>query len=169
MDRNELEILVNNGLSQRKIAEHFDKSQSSIRHWLKKYNLSTKGNHKPYNGTEPKYIDKICSVHGETSFVFRTNRYKCRKCESSSTHRRRIKVIQKLKERAGGCCTICGYNKYFGALEFHHLNPSEKLFNVNRGAPSWSYERYEREADKCVLLCSNCHKEVEAGITELSP
>lgn len=34
----------------------------------------------------------------------------------------------------GGKCCVCGYNKYLGALEFHHLNPNEKDFGIsNKG------------------------------------
>jgi hypothetical protein len=35
-------------------------------------------------------------------------------------------------EYKGGCCVRCGYDKYQGALEFHHLNPKEKDFNPSR-------------------------------------
>jgi hypothetical protein len=31
----------------------------------------------------------------------------------------------------GGECSICGYNKCVAALEFHHLNPSEKDFTIS--------------------------------------
>lgn len=52
-------------------------------------------------------------------------------------------------------------------MEFHHLDPSKKEFTLSkRGARS--LERLRAEVDKCVLLCSNCHAEVEAGLTNVS-
>jgi hypothetical protein len=31
----------------------------------------------------------------------------------------------------GGKCQCCGYNKYIGALEFHHVDPEQKDFGVS--------------------------------------
>ncbi len=53
-------------------------------------------------------------------------------------------------------CERCGYNKCIGALEFHHLDPTIKDELVCR---SRSFEKAKKEMDKCVLLCSNCHRE----------
>lgn len=58
----------------------------------------------------------------------------------------------------GGVCESCGYDKFYGALEFHHKDPSEKDFNWNRlRLRTWSSVIHELE--KCRLLCSNCHRE----------
>lgn len=73
---------------------------------------------------------------------------------------------KKLIESMGNCCQICGYNKSQEALELHHLNPSEKDFSIGQviSKPiSWS--KIVEEAKKCVLLCSNCHKEVHYGVS----
>lgn len=70
--------------------------------------------------------------------------------------RRQVKI--KLVEYKGGKCEKCGYNKCVDALEFHHLDPSEKDFTIS--GKSWSYERLKKEVDKCILVCSNCHKEI---------
>lgn len=67
----------------------------------------------------------------------------------------------------GGKCTICGYSKYVGALDFHHLDPTTKSFGLaNRGLTK-SMKVLTEEAQKCVLLCANCHREVEAGIISI--
>lgn len=58
----------------------------------------------------------------------------------------------RLKERAGGRCVICGYDKNYAALDFHHIFPIEKSCGVKA-----SSEKGVAEADKCVLLCRNCH------------
>jgi len=65
---------------------------------------------------------------------------------------------QELVDYCGGECQRCGYNKSNAALQFHHLDSSTKLFRV--GA---NYHRkwadLTAEADKCLLLCANCHAE----------
>lgn len=71
-----------------------------------------------------------------------------------------------LVAEAGGRCAICGYDRHVAALEFHHLDPNAKEFGLaQRGAHS--IDRLRDEIGKCVLLCSNCHAEVEAGFVEL--
>ena len=49
------------------------------------------------------------------------------------------------------------------ALEFHHLNPLEKDFNIS--SSSKPIEELKKEVDKCQLLCANCHREVHQEIT----
>ncbi len=70
-----------------------------------------------------------------------------------------------LKERAveylGGHCQICKYDRCVSALEFHHVDPREKDFEVS-AKMGWAVVR--PELDKCVLLCANCHRAVHAGL-----
>jgi hypothetical protein len=70
---------------------------------------------------------------------------------------------RKIKERAvkykGGVCQECGYDKCIAALDFHHKNPSKKDFRISTGR-SFGWEKTKEELDKCVLLCSNCHREI---------
>jgi hypothetical protein len=54
------------------------------------------------------------------------------------------------------------------ALEFHHLDPAEKQFGLAQRGMGRSIARLRAEARKCVLLCSNCHAEVEAGLSSIS-
>lgn len=73
----------------------------------------------------------------------------------------------KLKQDLGfDGCVICGYNKYEGALDFHHLNPDEKEHGPS-SIMHHQYKKVRKEMEKCVVLCSNCHREVHAGITKL--
>jgi hypothetical protein len=79
--------------------------------------------------------------------------------------RRQVKAI--LVAEAGGSCAICGYDSCVGALEFHHLVRDTKAFGLAVRGVTRSLAALRREAEKCVLLCSNCHAEVEAGVTAL--
>jgi hypothetical protein len=74
-------------------------------------------------------------------------------------------VKARLVHEAGGRCVICGYDRHIGALEFHHLDPSEKRLELSRDGGTLSLDDARAEAKKCVLLCSNCHAEVEGGVT----
>lgn len=57
-------------------------------------------------------------------------------------------------------CDVCGYNRNYAALQWHHRNPEDK-----KGQVSWMLSAapdiLEAEMDKCDLLCANCHAERE--------
>ena len=57
-------------------------------------------------------------------------------------------------------CAICGYDKCDAALEFHHTNPEDKKFGVTLRSFSRTAKSIKEEINKCILLCSNCHKEI---------
>jgi 5-methylcytosine-specific restriction endonuclease McrA len=72
-------------------------------------------------------------------------------------------VKQILVAEAGGACALCGYCRSRAALEFHHIDPAAKRFAVAARGVTRSLAEARLESEKCVLLCSNCHAEVEAG------
>jgi len=81
--------------------------------------------------------------------------------------KRRRKIKELSIEYKGGKCQLCGYTKYQGALDLHHIDPNTKLFGIGDKGYTRSWERVRAELDKCVLVCANCHRELEAGITQL--
>jgi hypothetical protein len=76
-------------------------------------------------------------------------------------------VKEILVAEAGGACATCGFAAYVGALQFHHRDPATKSFEVSRQRITRSLSRLRQEAQKCVLLCANCHAMVEAGLLKL--
>lgn len=54
------------------------------------------------------------------------------------------------------------------SLHFHHVDPASKSFNMTM-ASGKSEAAYLAEAKKCVLVCANCHGEIEAGLIESPP
>ena len=65
-------------------------------------------------------------------------------------------------------CSICGEKEHC-CLEAHHLFPEEKNDNIGTMlANRVSVAKLNKELDKCVCLCSNCHRKLHAGITELT-
>lgn len=61
-------------------------------------------------------------------------------------------------------CTVCGETEPW-VLDMHHLDPNEKETN---SAKSATLKTFLQEADKCVLLCSNCHRKVHAGVLRIT-
>jgi 5-methylcytosine-specific restriction endonuclease McrA len=93
--------------------------------------------------------------------------YRCKICRQQRVldWRRRAKL--RLIAEAGGCCRICGDDRYSGALHFHHLDPGQKEFGISKRGFLRAITKMRDEAAKCVLLCSNCHAEVEARVARL--
>jgi transposase len=175
LEKTQLEALVCRGASIAEIAAEVDRSKATVRHWLKQYGLQTNG---PVGGplrpgvAKARGIGQVepvldCPRHGTVTHVLEPRGYyRCRQCRIEAVARRRRKVKAILVAEAGGTCRLCGYDKCFAALEFHHLDPNTKRFGLSRRGAR-SIARLRLEAQKCVLLCSNCHAEVEAGTTKL--
>jgi hypothetical protein len=111
---------------------------------------------------------RSCAKHGVVIFRRYGTRWKCRRCVGEAVTRRHRKVRAMLVEEAGGRCAICGYDRCEWNLHFHHVDPSMKSFSMTMGSGK-ALATYRAEAEKCVLLCANCHGEVEAGIVPSPP
>ncbi len=74
----------------------------------------------------------------------------------------RRKAKTDIKEKFGGKCSICGYGKCLDALQFHHLDPKKKHGKVMEILTRLSKEKGLKEAEKCQLICANCHAEIHA-------
>jgi hypothetical protein len=65
-------------------------------------------------------------------------------------------------------CELCGYNKEFSAIDFHHKNPNKKeyeIYQIIRGGKTPTLEKIEllkKELPKCMIVCSNCHREIHS-------
>lgn len=87
----------------------------------------------------------------------------CKVCTNRQTIDRQREFKRKCVEYKGGKCQICGYNKCNGALEFHHISSSLKEFQVSKNGLKKFDDSIKCEIDKCMILCSNCHKELHWG------
>jgi len=87
----------------------------------------------------------------------------CKVCQKLYVSKRNRDHKSKAVDFLGGCCCLCGYDTCIDALEFHHKDPSSKDFSIAK-ARNRSLERILIEVSKCVLLCSNCHREVHASL-----
>ena len=165
--RDDLAALVDAGFSVRQIAAELDRSTATVRHWLKRYGLRTRlasrQDARPELGRGERFLAH-CRHHGESVFAVRADGGSgCLRCRVDAVTARRRRVKATLVAEAGGACRLCGYANSTAALHFHHLDPATKEFNLGLGGIARSLARARAEARKCILLCANCHAEVEVG------
>lgn len=104
---------------------------------------------------------RICKKHGESTFIKRDSGggFRCKKCAVDSVQKRREFLKEKAVIYKGGKCESCGYDKCIAALDFHHIDESEKDFGIAAKGYTRSWEKTKIELDKCLMLCANCHRE----------
>lgn len=86
---------------------------------------------------------------------------RCKNKYYVNANRKRNK--ERLVELHGGECVRCGYSKSLAALHFHHTDDN-KEFSISRKGHTRSFERLVKEAEKCELICANCHAETHEQI-----
>lgn len=157
---------INDGLSISLLAEHFNCSKGSVRYWMKKYNFKTsismsRGVAKQCSicssnltGNKRKFCSSKCKAKGH---------YLKNKPNGNSYHYQTLRgIARKLHyiNQMGGGCNVCGYADNISALEFHHIDESTKDMSLDvRRLANHSLTILDKEIKKCVLLCSNCHRE----------
>lgn len=161
----ELRQAVAEGLSHRKMAAKFGCAVMTVRRGLEKYGLKTGISDASRNcklcGKElTGHQQYFCSWNCKNLFYYRTNKEvrqsKCHRASQRCLDRKR-----QLVEAKGGKCERCGYHKNYGVLNFHHKDITTKSFNLNgRALSNKPWDEVLAEADKCMLLCSNCHLEL---------
>jgi transposase len=171
LDETLLRDLVRYGFSIREIAAGVDRSPATVRHWLARHGLKTNRlRRSPAQLAVPEdatTADLRCWVHGVTRHVRRAGGWRCAECRSAAVTKRRRAVKRALVREAGGACILCGYERCIAALHFHHLDPATKSFTLGVVGVSRSWATARAEAKKCVLLCANCHAEVESGVARV--
>jgi transposase-like protein len=171
--REQLVELLDAGASIATMAEVLQRSPTTVRHWLDKYGLETQRTAQLKAARAAKeagisVIALVCRHHGKTDFAIEgRGTYRCLLCRRAAVLHRRRRVKAILVQEAGGACAMCGYNRWVGALHFHHRDPTNKAFGLSGLGVTRSIGRARAEASKCVLLCSNCHAEVESGTAGL--
>ena len=170
IEQDVLARLVTAGLSSRQVAERLEVSQATVRYWLARYGLETeqagRRRRRELRPDEDGGVDAtaFCPRHGTTRFRRRSEGgWRCLKCRADAVVTRRRVIKATLVAEAGGACALCGYARSMAALQFHHVDPASKEFQIAHRGVARSIATARAEAGKCVLLCANCHAEVEAG------
>ena len=108
----------------------------------------------PLSGRQTKY----CSIHCKN---------KALQSYPAQKQRGLDRKLQLVRAR-GGCCSKCGYNKNLAALIFHHEG-SDKEFKLDmRSLSNRTWDAVLAEAEKCILLCRNCHAELHNSHLDLA-
>jgi len=108
-------------------------------------------------------VDCTCNNCGRKYKYSRNKGHTLSICNSCSVVKSRGNLKKKALEYKGGKCEICGYNKCITALDFHHTDPTEKDFTISTNTNK-AWDKIKKELDKCVLVCSNCHREIHSKI-----
>jgi predicted transcriptional regulator len=174
--KEKIEELINQHLSTTEIANILHCSQTTIIYWIRKFGLksdSTYVNHNRINKEQIESGVKTCPQCKETlkldKFYIQKNgeiHCWCKKCNDRIALQRQKDIKQKSVEYKGGKCNICGYNRYNGSLDFHHMDPSKKEFSISQ-LRTYDWEKIKLELDKCICVCRNCHGEIHGGIIKL--
>src|SRR5262245_54698911 len=105
----------------------------------------------PLEGRQRKFCGRACKN--------RYTNYHHQSYERQQQRGRERKM--QLMEMLGGQCARCGYKRNSAALEFHHRDPAIKAFQLDaRSLANLCWDLVVAEANKCDLLCSNCHAEL---------
>lgn len=162
LTRASLAALVDQDLSVREIAERLQRSPTTIRYWLRRYELATTAAARR-GRRPPAELTGTCRHHGRTRFVATTAGFACARCRAQAVTEWRRRAKATLVAEAGGRCVLCGYDRCAAALQFHHRDPTTKRFAISGRGLARAIATLREEAAKCVLLCANCHVEVELG------
>lgn len=104
-----------------------------------------------------------------TDFYLLSSGYRfsrCIECTKTANRDKPREIKQKCIDYKGGKCEICGYSKYPGSLDFHHINSDEKEFSIGH-RHNLNFDLLKKELDKCILVCKNCHCEIHGGIIKV--
>ena len=180
MEKSHLIDLINDELSIAAIAEKTNFSKTNVRYWLKKHNLKTKNNkynrkYKKSYANVLKYCP-ICEKKKELDEFYPRSaddrkHEPCGYCKTCSNayHTKRVRRVKiRMIGYKGGECVDCKktlFDFHPDLFDFHHRDSTQKDINFNRiKYQKWDY--IKKELDKCNLMCSNCHRTLEAEIRE---
>lgn len=171
------ELYIEKEMSQREVGAELGCSQSTVRYYLKKFGIR-RNQSNPVTDTSPKCCPSCGEIKPRTEFYKAVKRGKrvhgswCKKCMKRQVLERQRKNKERYVKQKGGCCQavidgrLCGFNTYYGALEFHHVDPNEKDSKISSLTRRADSPEVQAELAKCVLVCSNCHRMIHAGVID---
>lgn len=149
---------------------HKDKMKQYQKEWYQKHKKKHDEKSKKWVEEHPEQIKEYSNKSYEKRKVLMQEQFKekyygenseeFRRSKRNSSRIRKHKLKTEFIKKLGGKCSICGleYNGENGSVfDFHHINPQEKDANPSK-LLSCSKEKIEKELEKCILVCSNCHR-----------
>ncbi len=109
---------------------------------------------------ECQYCGKKFDYYKETS----RPRKACHTCLPEGTEQDAARIRRLIKKKAvdlkGRRCEICGLVEDYCVYDFHHKDPNEKDFSLGDKKSTLVWSKVKEEVDKCMLVCSNCHRKI---------
>jgi predicted transcriptional regulator len=180
MKKEKLQELLKLDMSQRDIAKHLNVSQTTIKYWLKKFELKTTKAilNKIDFVNELKYCNN-CKCKKKLDFFYKKNVGShgtfsswCKECTNKrSTEKARLMKLRMVNYKGSMCerCKLHLNDTHLSVFEFHHTDKTTKDRDFTNTIKSHTWERVKKEIDKCKLLCSNCHRIVHAEMYDYTP
>ena len=132
--------------------EHQEKNKEKIKQYKKqRYMINREKILKEREKYYQENKDYILEQHKQ----YKKDRIEQHREYKRQDYRKRKKWLNGYKILKG--CSICGYNRSPAALEFHHNGGKE--FTIGE-CSSYGLKRIKKEIAKCIILCSNCHREL---------
>ena len=164
--KEEIYNLIQSGDSIRTISKKLNMGYSTVRYWIGKYKIQ---NHNKSKDIEvcskrcPRCRElKNISLFYESIRNGKKRYGYCKDCSNEYATQRMINVKKNMIEYKGGSCERCGItikeSNYF-IFDFHHINTKEKDPNFKR-IKFQKWESIKKELNKCMLVCSNCHRTI---------
>lgn len=109
----------------------------------------------------------ISTANDRSTKYYEQNKEKVLKRNSARRSQRKI-LVDGISMNYGCCNPSCGWDKQFDPclLDFHHFDKTSKELPVSL-MYACKKSRVASEINKCVVLCSNCHRLYHAGNLEL--
>jgi hypothetical protein len=121
---------------------------------------------------------RVCKKHGLAPHVWEARkerknpRWRCVRCRASKSQERNVHQRKRLllDYFGGAYCRVCGYNYDIRCLQFHHVDPTTKLFGIAEGlqlsTQKLPFDEILKEAAKCLIVDGRCHNEIEFGLRQ---
>jgi len=131
------------------------KSSDGKSYYCKECSRRRDSNFRVSHSTERKtYMKKYWKTHKRTESQKEIQKSVSKRIhESNKTNWMKI-----LLEKNMVSCSICGYNDSFAAIDFHHVNPSEKEYSIGQLLIQKPTELRIAELEKVISVCANCHR-----------
>lgn len=105
-------------------------------------------------------VQRECKIHGLTDFRLSADKPqgRCKKCSVVAVTKRRRALKTQAVQHMGGKCFHCNGIFPNCVYEFHHTEPEHKDFGLGAKGVTWGWDKIKTELEKCIMLCSNCHR-----------
>ena len=165
IDRERLEGMVNRDMAIAEIADAVGLSKTTVRHWLKRYELKTNNKVGPRIMAESVIAKEAglltmvaaCPRHGETTYILEgRGYYRCQRCRVEQIARHRRKLKETLVADAGGRCRGV------------RIRPVHRGAAVSSSGPGRQTDRNQRgRADPVAANAAGGGREMRAAVREL--